>query len=114
MQGREVASWKKDPPGPARFDSTNATSTPSPASRPAQPGNSVTKLQSFIHKLLVIDQPSQLTVIHRVIVIDQPSQVTASHKAVFRIRIGFNAVPDPAFTSMRIQIRIRIQGAKPM
>ncbi len=37
-------------------------------------------------------------------------------QAVFRIRIGFHADPDPysAFTLMRIQIRIRIQGAKPM
>jgi hypothetical protein len=30
------------------------------------------------------------------------------------IRIGFNADPDPAFISMRIRMRIRIQGAKPM
>jgi hypothetical protein len=31
---------------------------------------------------------------------------------MFRIRISFTADPDPAFASMRIQIRI--QGAKPM
>jgi hypothetical protein len=30
---------------------------------------------------------------------------------VFRIRFCFNADPDPAFTTMRVQIRI--QGAKP-
>ncbi len=30
------------------------------------------------------------------------------------IRVGFNADPDRLFTSLRIQIRIRIQGAEQM
>jgi hypothetical protein len=99
-QGREVASWKKDPPGPARFDSTNATSTPSPAFRPAQPGNC--QSQSHSHRPVQPGncqsqsqshrpaQPSNCQSqcpshrpaqpeSHKVIVIDQPSQVSVSH-----------------------------------